>query len=941
MLLGSGELGKEFVIAVKRLGQHIIAVDSYNDAPAQQVADEREVINMLDGAELDRIVAKHRPDIIVPEIEAIRTERFYDYEQQGIHIVPSAKAANYTMNRRAIRDLAAKDLGLRTAAYRYAGSLEELQEAVNTVGIPCVVKPLMSSSGKGQSVIRSQADIDTAWNYAQSGKRGDQTEVIVEAFVRFNSEITLLTITQQNGPTLFCLPIGHRQERGDYQESWQPAVIAPDTLAEAQDMAAKVTNALTGAGIWGVEFFLADEGVYFSELSPRPHDTGMVTLAGTQNLSEFELHARAVLGLPIPAITHERNGASTVILADKSGSKPVFTGVDKVLNDPKADIRLFGKPTTRPYRRMGVVLAYDRPGTDVDTIRQRAIDLAKLVTVAPTSLLLWLFLFINMCLLTSFRAPFKYPSGDPGEIHPRIVNIVNFIRLLEPRDPKITEDVLYQTVVQQIDMMKKYKLGGTFLLQYDALMDPRYQQLLKSLPRDSFEIGAWWEIPQPLVEKAGLKWNGRYPWDWRANIGFSTGYSPADREKLADVYMEDFKKIFGYYPKSVGSWFIDAHTLAYLYKKYHIVASCNCKDQYGTDGYTLWGGYWNQAYYPSRSNSYMPAQHEKDQIPVPIFRMLGSDPVRQYDNGLGTTRQGVITLEPVYKDGGGDSSWVNWYFKQFVEGASMGFAYAQAGQENSFTWDAMSKGFAIQLPLMARLRDEHKIKVETLEQSGTWFREQYKLIPPTAVTINEDIKGSNRKTVWFDSRFYRLNLIWEDGHLRFRDIHLFDEKLPSVYETQKATANECSFFTLPVVDGYIWSKPPMIAGLRFKAIIDGKDSLIEGGNPAITDAVAGKLTITWPILSFEGTMVMDIDERQVSITMITKTTIQWYLDLTAAAGVPLPFKKIHPDRVDCQFEGLDYIISAPTGSFSEPGSSSVLRITPHMNALILNFTNNQ
>ncbi len=381
MLLGSGELGKEFVIAVKRLGQYVVAVDSYNDAPAQQVADEREVINMLDGAELDRIVAKHSPDLIVPEIEAIRTERFYDYEKQGIHVVPSAKAANFTMNRRAIRDLAAKELGLRTANYRYAGSLDTLKEAVASVGIPCVVKPLMSSSGKGQSVIKSKDDIEKSWNYAQTGKRGDQAEVIVEAFVNFHSEITLLTVTQQNGPTLFCPPIGHRQERGDYQESWQPAVIDEAHLQEAKEMAARVTEALTGAGIWGVEFFLADEGVYFSELSPRPHDTGMVTLAGTQNLSEFELHARAVLGLPIVEITQERSGASAVILADKEGSQPTFTGVEKVLSQPKTDIRLFGKPTTRPYRRMGVVLTYDRPDADVRQVKQRAIQLAKAVKV--------------------------------------------------------------------------------------------------------------------------------------------------------------------------------------------------------------------------------------------------------------------------------------------------------------------------------------------------------------------------------------------------------------------------------------------------------------------------------------------------------------------------------------------------------------------------------
>jgi len=383
MLLGSGELGKEFVIAAQRLGQHIIAVDSYNDAPAQQVADEREVINMLDGAELDRIVAKHRPDIIVPEIEAIRTERFYDYEQQGIRVVPSAKAANFTMNRKAIRDLAAKELGLRTAEYRYATSAAALHEAVQAVGMPCVVKPLMSSSGKGQSVIRIEADIDKAWAYAQSGKRGDQDEVIVEAFVSFHSEITLLTVTQQSGPTLFCLPIGHRQERGDYQESWQPAATNPADLATAQDMAGKITRALGGAGIWGVEFFLADDGVYFSELSPRPHDTGMVTLAGTQNLSEFELHARAVLGLPIAEISHERNGASAVILAHEEGGDPEFSGVEQVLSQPRADIRLFGKPIARPYRRMGVVLTYDSPGADVDAIKQRAIDLAALVTVKP------------------------------------------------------------------------------------------------------------------------------------------------------------------------------------------------------------------------------------------------------------------------------------------------------------------------------------------------------------------------------------------------------------------------------------------------------------------------------------------------------------------------------------------------------------------------------
>ena len=381
MLLGSGELGKEFVIAAQRLGQHVIAVDSYNDAPAQQVADEREVIDMLDGDALDRIVTKHRPEIIVPEIEAIRTERFYDYEKEGIQVVPSARAANFTMNRKAIRDLASKELGLKTAGYRYASSLEELRSAVEETGLPSVVKPLMSSSGKGQSTVRNREDIEKAWTYSQSGKRGDIAEVIAESFVAFHTEITLLTVTQKNGPTLFCPPIGHRQERGDYQESWQPCRISETHLLEAQEMADRVTRSLTGAGIWGVEFFLSDDGLYFSELSPRPHDTGMVTLAGTQNLSEFELHIRAVLGLPIPEIELLRSGASAVILADRNGSNPHFTGIEEALTEPGTDIRIFGKPFTRPYRRMGVALASAKTDSDIKAVKEKAIANAAKVNV--------------------------------------------------------------------------------------------------------------------------------------------------------------------------------------------------------------------------------------------------------------------------------------------------------------------------------------------------------------------------------------------------------------------------------------------------------------------------------------------------------------------------------------------------------------------------------
>ena len=381
LLLGSGELGKELVIALKRLGQTVIAVDSYAGAPAMQVADGFEVADMLNGEELDAIVAKHQPDLIVPEIEAIRTERLYAYEQQHIQVVPSARAANFTMNRKLIRDLASKELGLKTAKYFYATSFESFKKAVNKIGLPCVVKPLMSSSGKGQSVLKNLEDQQQVWDYAITNSRGDIQEVIIESFISFHTEITLLTVTQKNGLTLFCPPIGHLQERGDYQESWQPVAISGKDYNDACDMAQKVTSALTGAGIWGVEFFLTDNGVYFSELSPRPHDTGMVTLAGTQNLSQFVLHARAILGLPIPTIQLERAGASAVILANKTAENFSITGLEKALLPPNTDVRIFGKPTTKPYRRMGVALVNGTAGSDINELREKAKAAAGCISI--------------------------------------------------------------------------------------------------------------------------------------------------------------------------------------------------------------------------------------------------------------------------------------------------------------------------------------------------------------------------------------------------------------------------------------------------------------------------------------------------------------------------------------------------------------------------------
>ncbi len=377
MLLGSGELGKEFVIAAQRLGLSVIAVDRYPGAPAMQVADGFEVIDMLSAADLERVVERHKPDILVPEIEAIRTEKLLEFEKRGLRVTPSAKAAHLTMNRDAIRDVAANVLKLKTARFAYAESKDELVRASRSIGFPNVVKPVMSSSGKGQSVVKSPADVEKAWDYAVEGMRGDKKKIIVEQFIKFDYEITLLTIKQRRGPTLFVDPIGHRQERGDYQESWLPAKMTKAQLKEAQRMAKKVTDHLGGAGIFGVEFFVAGKDVYFSELSPRPHDTGMVTLI-SQNLSEFELHLRAVLGLPIPSINYYGPAASAVVLADRDSEHFKIGGLAAALKVKGSDVRLFGKPSTRKFRRMGVALAL---GKNIVEARRKARNVAGKIKI--------------------------------------------------------------------------------------------------------------------------------------------------------------------------------------------------------------------------------------------------------------------------------------------------------------------------------------------------------------------------------------------------------------------------------------------------------------------------------------------------------------------------------------------------------------------------------
>ena len=524
---------------------------------------------------------------------------------------------------------------------------------------------------------------------------------------------------------------------------------------------------------------------------------------------------------------------------------------------------------------------------------------------------------------------------------PRIINIINFIRQTDYRVEN-ADSLLYETVCEQVKLVNKYDLPATFLLQYDALINPLYQDLLKSKLNDHSEIGAWWELTQPQIEAAGIKWRGEHSWVSHANIAFSTGYTKEERERLVDVYMAKFKEIFGTYPKSVGSWFIDAHTLGYMYDKYKIVASCNCKDQVGTDGYTLWGGYWNQAYYPSRINAYMPAQTEEGQIPVPIFRMLGSDPIYQYDDGLGQERQGVISLEPVYEKAGMDRRWVDYFLESIVNKPCLAFNYAQAGQENSFTWSNMSKGLEMQIPILDSFRKENKIRVETLGESGAWFKECFKVTPATAVTTLTDVRGEGNKTVWFNSRYYRANLLWEKGTFRFRDIHLFDESYKSVYLEKPGDGNQFLFYTLPVVDGFMWSEGLDRAGLRIVRLDkDGDKEELSLDHPVVTEI--GKDTLVVSAEDSKGhAFKITFYETRFEVAALSKEAdFSWALELKAAAGKELPFTVIEDKAVNASFDGFNYVITCEKGHIRKPesGSDYVFRIFPSDQEIVIDCTN--
>jgi hypothetical protein len=495
-----------------------------------------------------------------------------------------------------------------------------------------------------------------------------------------------------------------------------------------------------------------------------------------------------------------------------------------------------------------------------------------------------------------------------------IVNIINFIRAVEPRDPGLD---LAEPVRNQLRLLAAHGLPGTFLLQHDALLEPRFTEPLREAAGDRVELGAWLEIVRPLAERAGIPWRGRpgFDWDWHAHVGFSVGYTPREREALVDVLMRDFREAFGAYPLSVGSWIIDAHTLAYLSDRYGIAASCNCKDQWGTDGYTLWGGYVNQGYYPSRSNVLAPASGAERAIPVPVFRMLGPDPIYQYDAGFqeedapGVNGQPVVTLEPVYPVGGGSPAWVRWFFGEMARGPSLSFGYAQVGQENSFGWKAMAAGLEDQLALVAERRRAGELRVECLRDTGRWFRARYPATPASAVTALSDWKGQGRGSIWYCSRFYRINLYREGGRTWIRDLHRFDDEYPERYLRTACREPALWYDNLPLMDGNRWSGGGVRAGIRF--VRSGPEPVeLSFGDPEVREDGAEELLVSLPI-SGGGTCQVRCAPEEACISIAgARLDAGWGLELAWDARRAVPVTGADDGAVRYLHNGWPYALRA-------------------------------
>lgn len=497
----------------------------------------------------------------------------------------------------------------------------------------------------------------------------------------------------------------------------------------------------------------------------------------------------------------------------------------------------------------------------------------------------------------------------------RRANIINFIRGLEPREP--SPDLL-EPVVNQIELVTRHNLPATWLVQYDTMLDSRFTDILKSLGPDQ-EIGAWIEMVQPQVERAGIKWRGRWPWDWHSDVGFAEGYTPQEREKLMDLYMELFESVFGRLPRTVGCWMLDCHTLNYLSNKYGIIGACNCKDQYGTDGYTLWGGYFAGGYYPSEINALMPAQHAENQIDIPVFRMLGSDPIYQYESAVTENGQGVVTLEPVYKQGGGDPNWVRWFFDTTFNTPHLALAYAQAGQENCFGWENMGEGLIDQFAHMAELRDKGTLLVETLQSTSEWFRESYPITPASAAVALDDWMKEGRKSVWYSSHRYRVNLFWDESGFRIRDIHMFDEKYPQRYINDTCTSHLAVYDTLPVMEGFLWSEKDFQSGI-FIAIPDTADCKEQEVD--VTEE-RDSLRIHW---MYSGQPITILCEPN-RITVTVKTEKKWALDLVMNSEGAEHIVAVDTNSIRMCHEGFNYSAGFTCSSITRE-SETLIRVRP-------------
>ena len=490
-----------------------------------------------------------------------------------------------------------------------------------------------------------------------------------------------------------------------------------------------------------------------------------------------------------------------------------------------------------------------------------------------------------------------------------ILNIVNFLRGTEPR----TDTDIHKPFLEQLRLMKENNLRGTFLLQYDALTDPFYTDILKELPPEQFEIGVWFEVVESLCAPFGVEWKGRWSWDYWSEFSFTGAYTFDVREKMADKLFHDFKEVFGYYPRSLGAWCLDAHSIAYISEKYDVDAYCNCKDQFGTDGYTLIGGYYGQAYYPSRSNNHCPASSEETRIDTPVFRMLGSDPIYQYDWGMsvndGADRvQSVVSLEPVYNGaGGGVPSWVDWYMKENFNGKCLSFSYAQAGQENSFGWDGMKNGLEYQFPLFSRLEKEGKIELMTLSEAGRYFRSTYKDTPASTIVCDSDWKeGEDHKTVWYCSKNYRVNLLSDHDKFRIRDVYLFDDRYHERYLTELCTTHDMYLDNLPVMDGNIYTGSGILAGIF--PVKDGREV-------TFTD-------MKYDELSCDTARVEFLDNRKLvaGFTLSPgKVEIdgdcEWEYRAGEKTRLPVTLKGTSADRADFSFRGFEYSLRAERGHF--------------------------